>query len=121
MMKKSLLLITLLLLNSCSRAVLIDEIALPPVSLLEGRVTRIDQGGFMLQDSSGSIFISAELPGQKPLNLSLNEQVKAYGTLRPGSARIFDSCVIKKQSGALIMISKPQPHFGFVIQTAFEE
>lgn len=120
-MKKHLILTAFLMLHGCSRAVLIHDLTLPPVSMIEGTVTRIDPGGFVLQDSSGSIFISAELPGKKLLNINLNEQVKAYGNLRPGRGRIFDSCVIKKQSGVLIMISKPQPHFGFVIQTAFEE
>lgn len=119
-MKKMLLLSAAILLGGCSRAVPVRDLALPPVSIIEGAVTRLDQGGFTLQDNSGSIFVKAELPEKKPLHLVPDEQVRVYGNLIGGRERIFDGYVIRKQNGEQIMVSRPQPHFGFILQTSFE-
>ena len=108
-----------LLLNGCAGTTLIKNLALPPVSIIEGNITQFDKSGFTLRDNSGSIYVKAELPDKK-INLSVDEKVKAYGNLRGGQERIFDGYVIKKSTGEQIIISNPPPHFGFVIQSSFK-
>ncbi len=112
--------VTILLLNACAGTTPIQKLALPPVSTIEGSITQIDRGGFTLRDPSGSIYVRAELPGGKKLNLSVDETVRVYGNLMGGQERIFDGYVIRKSTGEQIIITKPAPHFGFIIQTAFE-
>jgi hypothetical protein len=110
---------SVLLLNGCAGTTLIKNLALPPVSIIEGNITQLDKSGFTLRDNSGSIYVKAELPDKK-INLSVDEKVKAYGNLRGGQERIFDGYVIKKSTGEQIIISNPPPHFGFVIQSSFK-
>jgi hypothetical protein len=109
-----------LLLNGCAGTTPIKNLALPPVSLIEGKIMQLDKIGFTLMDNSGSIYVKAELPSNKNLNLSVDENVKVYGNLRGGPERIFDGYVIRKSTGEQIIISNPTPHFGFVIQSSFE-
>ena len=71
-------------------------------------------------DNSGTIYVRAELPDDRKLNLSVDEKVKVYGNLQGGQKRIFEGYVIKKATGEQIVVSKPTPHFGFVIQSSFE-
>jgi hypothetical protein len=122
-MRKFLILIVtvfVLLLNGCAGTTLIKNLALPPVSLIEGKIMQLDKTGFTLMDNSGSIYVKAELPSNKNLNLSVDENVKVYGNLQGGQERIFDGYVIRKSTGEQIIISNPTPHFGFVIQSSFE-
>lgn len=109
-----------LLLNACTGVTPIKELALPPVSTIEGNITQIDKGGFTLTDRSGSIYVRAELPGNKNLDISVDETVKIYGNLQGGRERVFDGYVIKKSTGEQIIISNPTPHFGFIIQSSFK-
>ena len=110
----------ILLLNGCAGTTPIKNLALPPVSTIEGNITQIDKGGFTLTDNSGSIYVRAELPNNEKLNLSVDDKVKVYGNLLGGHERLFDGYVIRKSTGEQIIISNPSPHFGFIIQTAFK-
>jgi len=109
-----------ILLQGCAGTTPIKNVALPPVSIIEGSITQRDEGGFTLKDSSGSIYVSAALPDKRQLNISVNEKVKVYGNLRGGQEKIFDGYVVKKSTGEQIMIDNPTPHIGFIIQTAFK-
>jgi hypothetical protein len=109
-----------LFLNGCAGTTPIKSLALPPVSIIEGKITQIEDGGFTLLDNSGSIYVRAELPDNKNINLSIDEKVKVYGNLQGGQKRIFDGYVIKKSTGEQIIISNPTPHFGFIIQSSFK-
>jgi hypothetical protein len=107
-------------LNGCAETTPIRNLALPPVSTIEGNITQLDEGGFTLADSSGSIYVRAKLPDNKKLNLSLDEQVKVYGNLQGGQEKIFDGYVIKKSTGEQIIVNNPTPHFGFILQSSFQ-
>jgi len=91
------------------------------VSVIAGVITHIDNNGFTLQDKSDEIYIKAELPSNKKLNLSDHEKVKVYGNLEGGQKRIFDAYVIKKVSGEQIIVNNPTPHLGFIIQSGFKD
>jgi hypothetical protein len=108
------------LLNGCAGTVPIKNLGLPPVSTIEGNITQLDESGFTLTDSTGSIRVKAELSDNKKLNLSVGEKVKVYGNLRGGRERIFDGYVIKKATGEQIIVSNPTPHLGFIIQGSFK-
>lgn len=112
--------ISFFLLNGCAGTTPIKNLALPPVSAIEGKITQLDDSGFTLMDSSGSIYVSAELSENRKLNLSIDEKVKVYGNLLSGPKKIFDGYVIKKSTGEQIIVSYPTPHFGFVIQSSFK-
>jgi hypothetical protein len=107
-------------LPGCTGTTPIKNLALPPVSVIEGKITQLDKSGFTLTDSSGSIFVRAELPDNRKLDLSIDDKVKVYGNLLGGQKKIFDGYVIKKATGEQIIISYPTPHFGFVIQSSFK-
>ena len=108
------------LLNGCVGTTPIKNLALPPVSTIEGKITQLDESGFTLMDNSGSIYVRAELPDNRKLNLSVDEKVKVYGNLQGGQKKIFDGYVIKRSTGEQIIVSNPAPHFGFIIQSAFK-
>ena len=109
-----------ILLNGCAKTTLIKNLALPPVSTIEGNIIQLDNNGFDLMDDSGSIYVRAELPENIKLKLSIGEKVKVYGNLQGGKKKIFDGYVIKKSTGEQIIVSNPNPHFGFIIQTSFK-
>ena len=109
-----------ILLNGCAKTTLIKNLALPPVSIIEGNITQLDDSGFDLMDDSGSIYVRAELPENIKLKLSVGEKVKVYGNLQGGKKKIFDGYVIKKSTGEQIIVSNPSPHFGFILQTSFK-
>ena len=109
-----------LLLNGCAGTTLIKNLALPPVSIIEGNITQLDKSGFTLIDNSGSIYVKAELPDNQKLNISVDDKIKVYGNLQGGRERIFDGYVIRKSTGEQIVINNPAPHFGFVIQSSFK-
>ena len=115
-----LLAIVVLTVSGCAGTTPIKSLALPPVSTIEGNVAKLDEGGFTLTDSSGSIYVRAKLPDSKKLNLSIEDKVTVYGNLQGGQEKIFDGYVIKKSSGEQIIVSNPTPHFGFIIQSAFK-
>jgi hypothetical protein len=106
--------------SSCAGPTPIKNIGLPPVTIIEGTITQINENGFILTDNSGSILVRAKLPDNKKLNVSLNEKVKVYGNLQGGQERVFDGYVIKKPTGEQIIVTNPTPHFGFIIQSRFE-
>ena len=108
------------LLNGCAGTTPIKNLALPPVSTIEGKITQLDESGFTLMDNSGSIYVRAELPDNRKLNLSVDEKVKVYGNLQGGQKKVFDGYVIKKSTGEQIIVSDPTPHFGFIIQSSFK-
>jgi hypothetical protein len=110
----------LALLNGCAGTTPIQQLALPPVTTIEGRVTQLDEGGFTLQDESGAIYVRARLPGRAKLALSIQDKVKVYGNLLGGPEKSFDGYVIRKSTGEQIMVSRPSPHLGFVLQTKFD-
>jgi len=109
-----------MLLNGCAKITPIKNLALPPVSTIEGNITKLDPGGFTLKDCSGSIYVKVELPKNIKSNLSLGEKVRVYGNLQGGRKRIFDGYVIKKSTGEQIIVSEPSPHIGFIIQSSFK-
>ena len=106
--------------SSCAGPTPIKNVGLPPVTIIEGTITQINENGFILTDNSGSIFVRAKLPDNKKLDVSQNEKVKVYGNLQGGQERIFDGYVIKKPTGEQIIVTNPTPHFGFIIQSRFE-
>ena len=108
------------LLNGCAGTTPIKDLALPPVSAIEGHITQLEASGFTLTDNSGSIYVRAELPDDKKLNLSVDEKVKVYGNLQGGQKKVFDGYVIKKSTGEQIVVSNPTPHFGFILQSSFK-
>ncbi len=109
-----------LMVGGCAGTTPIRNLALPPVSAIEGTVSQIGESGFTLTDATGSIFVRAKSPDGKKLNLSVGEKVKVYGNLQGGQERIFDGYVIRRQTGEQIIVSNPTPHFGFVIQSSFQ-
>lgn len=109
----------LLMVGGCTGITPIKSVPLPPVTTIEGKVTRLDENGFTLTDSSGSIFVKARLPDNKKLNFTLEEKLRVYGNLQGGQEKIFDGYVIKRTNGEQIMITNPTPHFGFIIQGSF--
>lgn len=104
----------------CATTTPIGRLALPPVTTIEGVVTQTGDGGFTLADDTGSIYVRARLPGGAAPGLSAGERVKVYGNLQGGPERIFDGYVIRRPNGEQIVVTKPTPHFGFVIQGRFE-
>lgn len=109
-----------LLVSGCAGTTPIKNLALPPVTTIEGTITHLDETGFTLTDNSGSIFVKAKLPDNKKLNVAPEDKVKVYGNLQGGQERIFDGYVIKKPNGEQIIITNPTPHFGFIIQSSFQ-
>lgn len=116
----SLLAVVGLITSGCAGTTPVKNLALPPVSTIEGTVTQLDVNGFTLADDSGSIFVRAKLTDNKKLKLSVDEKVKVYGNLQGGQEKIFDGYVIKKQTGEQIIVSNPSPHFGLIIQSSFQ-
>ena len=116
----ALLSVVVLMISGCAGTTPVKDLALPPVSTIEGAVTRLDENGFTLTDNSGSIFVRAKLPDNRKLNLAVNEKVKVYGNLQGGQEKVFDGYVIKKQTGEQIIVTNPSPHFGFIIQSSFQ-
>lgn len=114
------LLAVVLMISGCAGTTPVKNLALPPVSTIEGAVTQLDENGFTLSDNSGSIFVKAKLPDNQKLNLSLDEKVNVYGNLQGGQEKIFDGYVIRKSTGEQIIVSNPTPHFGFIIQSSFK-
>lgn len=109
-----------LMMSGCASTTPINNLALPPVSTIEGNITQLDESGFILADNSGSIHVRAKLSGNKKLDLSVGEKVKVYGNLQGGQGKVFDGYVIKKSTGEQIIVSNPTPHFGFIIQSSFK-
>lgn len=116
----SLLAVVVLMISGCASTTPVKNLALPPVSTIEGTVTQLDEKGFTLSDNSGSIFVKAKLPDNQKLNLSLDEKVNVYGNLQGGQEKIFDGYVIRKATGEQIIVCNPTPHFGFIIQSSFK-
>lgn len=112
--------VVVLMISGCAGTTPDKNLALPPVSTIEGVVTQLDENGFTLSDESGSISVRAKLPENKKLNLTLDEKLKVYGNLQGGQEKIFDGYVIKKPTGEQIIVSNPTPHFGFIIQSSFK-
>ncbi len=106
--------------SGCTGVTPIKNLALPPVSIIEGTITRLDEGGFTLTDNTGSIFVRAKLADNRKMNVSSDEKVKVYGNLQGGQEKVFDGYVIRKTTGEQIIVSNPTPHFGFIIQSSFQ-
>ncbi|HVN23195.1 MAG TPA: hypothetical protein VMT71_04450 [Syntrophorhabdales bacterium] len=115
----TLLVVVALMVSGCAGTTPIKDVALPPVTTIQGTITQLNERGFTLTDDSGSIFVRAELPNHEKLDLVLHESVKVYGNLQGGPERIFDGYVIRKRTGEQIIVTEPSPHFGFIIQTRF--
>jgi hypothetical protein len=103
----------------CATTTPISRLALPPVTTIEGVVAQPGDGGFTVKDDTGSIFVRARLPGGAAPGLPVGERVKVYGNLQGGQERIFDGYVIRRANGEQIVVTRPTPHFGFVIQGEF--
>ncbi|MFA5019034.1 MAG: hypothetical protein WC504_15895 [Methylobacter sp.] len=115
-----LLTFVVLMMSGCASTTPINNLALPPVSTIDGNITQLDESGFTLSDNSGSIHVRAKLSDNKKLDISMGEKVKVYGNLQGGQEKIFDGYVIKKSSGEQIIVSNPTPHFGFIMQSSFK-
>lgn len=118
--QKALIALVVVLLSGCSCVTPIKDVPLPPVTSIEGSVTQVKTDGFSLKDASGTIFVKAKLPDNKPIDIAAGDQVKVYGNLQGGAEKIFDGYVLQKATGQQIIVSRPTPHFGFIIQSAFE-
>ena len=116
----SALALVVMMISGCAGTTPVKKLVLPPVTAIEGTVTQVDDSGFTLTDNSGSIVVRAKLPKNEELNVSIDEKVKVFGNLRGGQERIFDGYVIRKATGEQIIVSNPSPHFGFIIQSAFQ-
>lgn len=112
-------LVVVLAAGGCSGTTPIKNLALPPVTTIEGTITHLDERGFTLTDDSGSIFVRARLPDDRKLDVSLQQKVKVYGNLQGGRERVFDGYVIQKPDGEQIIVTNPTPHFGLIIQGPF--
>jgi hypothetical protein len=108
------------ILSGCAGTTLISKLSLPPVTSINGRITKVNEGGFFIKDRSGEVYVTAILAGGK-VNVAVEDTVKVYGNLRSGLEKIFDGYVIKKQSGEQIIINNLSPHIGFILQTSFKE
>jgi len=115
-----LLAMLVVIIGGCAGPTPIKKLALPPVSIIEGEVTQLDENGFTLTDHSGSIYVRAKLPADKKLSVAVDENVRVYGNLEAGRERIFDGYVIRKTTGEQIIVSNPTPHIGFILQTSFQ-
>jgi hypothetical protein len=115
-----LLTFVVLMMSGCASTTPINNLALPPVSTIDGNITQLDESGFTLSDNSGSIHVRAKLSDNKKLDISMGEKVTVYGNLQGGQEKIFDGYVIKKSSGEQIIVSNPTPHFGFIMQSSFK-
>jgi len=115
-----LLALVVLMMSGCAGTTPINNLALPPVSTIEGNITQLDESGFILADNSGSIHVRAKLSDNKKLDLSVGEKVKVYGNLQGGPGKVFDGYVIRKSTEEQIIVSNPTPHFGFIIQSSFK-
>ena len=107
--------------GGCAGTTPINKLALPPVTIIAGTVSGIDDQGFTLRDDSGEIHVRAEMPENRKLELENGEKITVYGNLLGGREKIFDGYVIRKSTGENIIISMPTPHFGFILQTSFQE
>lgn len=116
----SALALVVMMISGCAGTTPVKKLVLPPVTAIEGTVTQVDDSGFTLTDNSGSIVVRVKLPKNEELNVSIDEKVKVFGNLRGGQERIFDGYVIRKATGEQIIVSNPSPHFGFIIQSAFQ-
>ena len=116
----SVLAIVVTMVSGCAGTTPVKNLALPPVTTIEGTITQVDDSGFTLTDNSGSILVKAKFPDNKKLNVSLDEKVRVFGNLRGGQERAFDGYVIRKATGEQVIVSNPSPHFGFIIQNAFQ-
>ena len=112
--------IMLFLLSGCSGSTAIKDLTLPPVTTIKGTVSNIKPDGFTLDDSTGSIFVKSKLSNKQKLNITHAETLTVYGNLRGGTEKIFDGYVIKKKSGEQIIVTRPTPHIGFILQTSFD-
>ena len=110
----------LALLAGCAGTTPIKNVALPPVTTIAGEITRLDENGFELTDGSGTIYVRARLADGKKLNVSMAETVTVFGNLQGGQDRIFDGYVIRKANGEQIIVTRPSPHIGFILQTSFD-
>lgn len=116
----SVLAIVVTMVSGCAGTTPVKNLALPPVTTIEGTITQVDDSGFTLTDNSGSVLVRAKLLDNKKLNVSLDEKVKVFGNLRGGQERAFDGYVMRKATGEQIVVSNPSPHFGFIIQSSFK-
>lgn len=115
-----LLALLVVMIGGCAGPTPIKGLALPPVSIIEGAVTQLDENGFTLADRSGSIYVRAKLPDDKKLDVSVDEKVRVYGNLQGGQERVFDGYVIRKTNREQIIVTNPTPHIGFILQTSFQ-
>jgi hypothetical protein len=83
----SLMALIVLMVSGCAGTTPIKNLALPPVSTIEGNITQLDESGFTLKDNSGSIHVRAKLSDNKKLDLSICEKVKVYGNLQGGQEK----------------------------------
>ena len=115
-----LLIAVAVLMSGCAGTTPIKDLVLPPVTTIEGTITQVGDKGFTLADRSGSIFVRAQLPDDRTLGVSPGDSVRVYGNLQGGPERVFDGYVIRKTTGEQIIVSNPAPHFGVIIQSAFQ-
>ncbi len=114
----TLLTLFIIILSGCATP--INKLSLPPVTRIEGHITKVNDGGFIIKDNSGEIYVAAKLPDSE-VSVSIGDVVKVYGNLRSGLDKIFDGYVIKKQSGEQIIIDNPPSLIVFGIQSSFKE
>lgn len=113
--------ITVLAITGCAGKTPIAGLGLPPVTVIDGTVTQVNEDGFVLTDESGSIPVRAKLPDGKKVGLSVDEKVTVYGNLRGGAEKIFDGYVVGRAHGEQIIVSNPTPHLGCIVQSAFQQ
>lgn len=117
---KKMLMLWVLSLSACAHITPVNQLVLPPCSVIEGQISQITDDGFMLKDASGIIQVHT-LPSQGLTHkLKPGERVRVYGNLSGSLKKTFDAYVIRKPNDERIMVNKPAPHIGLVIQTAFD-
>lgn len=113
-MKNYGLLLLPLALAACDNAVKIADLALPPVVMVEGEVTRLGNGDFVLKDDSGSIAV--EVDEATPHSLKMGEHVKVLGNLDPDDVKEFNASRLIRADGTMIDFTPLQPHYGIILQ-----
>ena len=118
-MKSAILIAVTLLLAACTATRPIADLGLPPVSIIEGKVSDMTADGFLLTDASGTIDVRVVDDDGVLSNIVHGDSLKVYGNLMSGKTPQFDAYVLEKPDGVRYILTPPTPHVGIVIQSSF--
>ncbi len=97
----------LAILYGCGNIRPINELSLPPVSVIEGTVSDIRANGFTLTDYSGHIAVRLRTDQGMLPSIINGEYLTLYGNLLSGSNRLFDTYVLERENGQRIIFTSP--------------